>query len=57
MSPERKALIDIIKAWESLPGGTNYSAQRILSWLVDDMQPAIANARKVLNESVSKKVI
>ena len=42
------ALRDIIKAWDSLPGGHNYSPEKIEEWLIIHMGPAIKRAREVL---------
>ena len=46
--PERKALIGVIKAWESLAGGTKYSPAVISEWLNGPMVKAINKARKAL---------
>jgi hypothetical protein len=43
-----KSLNDLIDAWESLPGGQNYSAGAIEKWLRYKMSPAINRSRKVL---------
>ena len=49
-SKEIEALKEVIEAWESLPGGTNYSPSAIGSWLRNSMSPSINNARKVIRE-------
>ena len=48
---EVKALKKVIRAWESLSGGGYYSASDIQSWLINDMSPAINEARKVVIQS------
>jgi hypothetical protein len=50
---KRKEIIcikNIIKAWEVLKGGKRYSNKKIEDWLIDNMKPAIDEARKVLNQ-------
>lgn len=44
----QELLADVMAAWEALPGGKNYSANRIERWLVDDMKPAIDEVRDEL---------
>ncbi len=50
MTP-RKALQNIVDAWESLPGGKRYNLRRVELWLLVDMKPAIDAARKALEVS------
>jgi hypothetical protein len=50
---KRKELIcikNIIKAWEVLKGGKRYSKKKIEDWLIDDMKPAIDEARTLLEQ-------
>lgn len=47
---ELRTLRKIVKAWEALPGGRNYSYHEIQDWLIEDMKPAIDAARKVIKE-------
>jgi hypothetical protein len=43
---DKQVFKNIIKAWESLPGGENYSPKQIEKWLVNKMGPAINKARE-----------
>ncbi len=45
----KEASIKLVKAWESLEGGKNYSPEIIGEWLADKMKPAMDDLRKVLN--------
>jgi hypothetical protein len=50
---KRKEIIcikNIIKAWEVLKGGKRYSNKKIEDWLIDNMKPAIDEARKLLEQ-------
>jgi hypothetical protein len=48
------ALSKIIDAWENTkPGKT--STDEIQRWLIEDMKPAIDNARKILNRAIPVK--
>jgi len=42
-------VINIIKAWESLPGDRSYTPREISNWLQRKMSPAINRLRAVLN--------
>jgi len=42
------ALKGIKDAWESLPGGTNYSPRVVEKWLINDMKPAIDAVRATI---------
>lgn len=44
----KAALMNVVRAWEELDGGKNYSAKQIEWWLVHQMTPAINRARRVL---------
>lgn len=48
MSPESKALNDLIDAWEALRGGRQVSKRDVERWLQEDMKPAIDAGRAVL---------
>ena len=48
MNGYKKALNDLVDAWESLKGEQNYTPTEIEWWLINDMKPAIDNARKLL---------
>lgn len=48
MTDHERALREVIDAWDALPGDRNYSRREIQKWLVDDMWPAIEEARRVL---------
>lgn len=43
----KKALQDVINAWEVLPGGM-YRPRQVQDWLVGDMKPAIDALRSLL---------
>lgn len=51
----KKALKDIIDAWEALPGNHVYTADEIEDWLSKDMKPVINKARKLLNPAIRRK--
>lgn len=51
MSEVERALRDLIKAWETLPGPRHYSPDEIQQWLRGSMSPAINNARTILGIS------
>lgn len=44
----KEALEDLVRAWEALPGGHNYSPRDIERWLSEHMTPAINAARDTL---------
>jgi hypothetical protein len=44
-----EALRAVVRAWEDLPGGRNYSPSDVADWLREDMKPAIDKARAVLS--------
>lgn len=46
---EREALEQVVKAWEATKPG-NTSVREIQRWLIEDMKPAIDDARKVLQK-------
>jgi hypothetical protein len=46
---DKEMLNKLIDAWESLPGGRNYSPDDIEDWLRRDMARAINAARRHLN--------
>jgi len=48
----RAALIQVVRAWESLPGGRWHRWQTIQGWLEADMKPAIDAARQALGVKV-----
>lgn len=50
LSDYQDALAKVVKAWESLPGGKNYSPDEIQVWLSTKMAPAINDARQVLGD-------
>lgn len=47
-----QALVDLVTAWESLPGGTRYSPKTVEKWLADKMSPAINQARVVIKNKM-----
>jgi hypothetical protein len=47
-----KALHNLIDAWEALPGGTNYTPQRVSVWLIEDMKPAVDYARRAVGRPI-----
>jgi hypothetical protein len=49
----KKAVTQLITAWEALPGGRNYSSREIEEWLQWDMKPAIDKAREFINKNAS----
>jgi hypothetical protein len=38
----------LISAWESLPGGREYSPKQISNWLSDNMKPAVYGLRNAI---------
>ena len=48
------ALIQIVKAWESLPEG-HYSQQAIQSWISQSLAPAIKTCRKAIPEDIRSR--
>jgi hypothetical protein len=46
--PERAALADVVKAWESLEGGHYYGPRAVEAWLAGPMMKAVNQARQVL---------
>lgn len=46
----KKALENVVKAWEVLRGGRRYSSKEIEHWLVKCMGPAIDDARDTLSK-------
>jgi hypothetical protein len=52
VSAKERALKEVVKAWESLPGG-RYSAQEVERWLAGPMVKAINKARKALTPNTN----
>ena len=52
--PYKKALNEVIDAWEVLRGNQNYSFSAVENWLRNNMAPAINKGRKVLNRPLPK---
>lgn len=48
------ALDRLVNAWEVLPGGRDHSVGTVAAWLLNDVSPAINNARKVLGRKAPK---
>lgn len=48
-------LADVVRAWESLPGGESYSSNVIQDWLIVNMKPAIDRARIALGREPGKR--
>lgn len=46
-----EALKNVVRAWEALPGGRNYSAYEIADWLKEEMSPAINKAREAIKHN------
>lgn len=46
--PVREALAGVVSAWETLSGG-HHSVRAVQKWLVEQMKPAIDNARLALS--------
>ena len=51
---DRDVIEDIIKAWNSLPGGRRYTPADVESWLVNRMGPAINDARRHIEALLPK---
>jgi hypothetical protein len=43
-----KALVEMVEAWEELPGGLQQPVRMVERWLIVDMKPAIDGARAAL---------
>lgn len=56
---ERDAAIDatnkLIRAWESLPGGRDYTVHEVQAWLMGEMKPAFDIARAIRARSIVAK--
>lgn len=50
-----QSLIDVIRAWEIIPGGTSYTSEVIQQWLIVDMKPAIDRARVALGRPEARR--
>jgi len=48
-------LLDLIGAWESLPGGQRYSPDEVGQWLEHEMAPAFNRARRLLDLPIPSK--
>lgn len=48
-------LLDLIGAWESLPGGQRYSPREVGQWLEHEMAPAFNRARRALGLPIPSK--
>lgn len=44
----QEGVVDLIKAWESLPGNKYYPGVVLEKWLVEHMKPAINNLRNLI---------
>ena len=49
MKEDKELLLNVVKAWESLPGDSEYSAEDVEHWLAKKMKPAIDKIRVHLN--------
>lgn len=47
----KKQLEQVVTAWESLPGGRNYSVSVMQDWISGPMKKAVDNVRKLLRGS------
>ncbi len=46
------ALENLVDAWESLPGGRNYSPREVEAWMSKKLKPAFDRARRVLGRQI-----
>jgi len=45
----KEQILEVIKAWESLPGNTHYSPKQISDWLLFKMHPVIEKLRNFIS--------
>lgn len=51
----RVVILDLIDAWESLPGGQRYTMREVGDWLEKTMAPAFDRARRDLGMTIPTK--
>ena len=53
----RAERLELIAAWEALPGGRNQSVRAVERWLMDDMAPVINARRRAIVEAVTPPTV
>ncbi len=55
MAAFKEVLQEVLRAWDVLPGGKNYSPDKIEYWLDHDMAPAILMVKIALRKPTEKE--
>lgn len=48
----KMALVNVVNAWEALPGGRRYTPWEIEQWMSEKMKPAMDRARMALGRPI-----